>query len=286
MKSRRISQVVWLVVAYVLCGCGPNTGLLRFVRPDDDTLARAYFDSLRAGRIDYALAALGPQAASIPGARDSLVRLAANLPTGPLDSLHVIGANRFSSPTLERSNLTYEYHSAQGWGAVAIAITGDSSGRSVEGVRAIRLTESLEQSNAFSFRGKSVGHYLMFALVLGCLTIAVSVAVRAFRTSMKRRWAWTLLALVGTGTVSFNWTTGQVGFGLLGVLFLDAAFGQRAPAAPWILQAAFPIGALMTWRRIQQARNPAPSPVAIVPTASDTAADSAAAGQGDSVTSV
>ena len=284
MRAHRISHSVWLVLACVLCsGCGSGTGLSRFVRPDDDTLARTYFDSVRTGRIDYALSAFGPMADSIPGARDSLVRLAAYLPAGPLDSLHIIGVNRVSSSAVDQSTLTYEYHSAQGWGVVAIAITGGPSGRVIEGIRANRLTESLEKSNAFTLRGKSAGHYLMVALMVGCLITAISVAVLALLTKMKRRWAWALLALVGAGTVSFNWTTGQVGFGLLSLLFLNAAYVKGGPAAPWILQAAFPIGALMTWRRIQQARNPAPLPAAIVPTTTDTAADSPVAGQDDSV---
>ena len=62
----------------------------------------------------------------------------------------------------------------------------------------------------------------------------------------------------------FDWTTGQAGFALMKFLLLDAALGRAGEAAPWVLQAAFPIGAIMTWRRIQQARNASPSPADVV----------------------
>ena len=276
MSARQLARVLSFVVALILMGgCSWDSSLSRFVRKDDDAFARAYFDSVRTGRIDYALAAFGPRADSLPGARDSLVRLASILPTGPLDSVHVIGANRFTSPTVDESSLTYEYHSMQGWGVVAIAIVGPPNARLIQAIRANRLTESLEQSNAFTLRGKSAGHCLMLLMLMVCLGSAVWVAALALRTKMKRRWAWALLALLGAGTVMFNWTTGQVGFVLLKFLLLDAALGRTAPAGPWVLQAAFPVGAIMTWRRVQQARGPAPAPIAPAPT--ETATESASA---------
>ena len=279
MIARRVFPIHPLVVGLgFLTACSSDVALARFVRPEDDAVARAYFDSIRTGRVDYALAALGPQAGGIRGERDSLVRLAAYLPAGPLDSVHIIGVNNFRSSSVDRSMLTYEYHSDQGWGAVSIVTTGGPTSRFVEGIHATRLTQSFEQANAFTFQGKSAGHYLMLALVLVCFSTAVWVAVLALRTTMNRRWAWALLALVGAGTVMFNWTTGQVAFRLLNLLFLDAAFGRAgSAAAPWILQAAFPIGALMTWRRIQRARAPLPGHDAGSP--SDTA--SAPTGSGD-----
>ena len=260
----RLVRPFVLVIA-LLAGCDGGRGVSSFVRPGDDNFARAYFDSVRAGHIDYAVSALGPIASGVPGVRDSLVRLAAYLPAGTLDSVHIIGVNRFESDRQDRTTLTYEYHSAAGWGAATILIAADQGPRTIEGIHADRLERSLEQANAFTFAGKSGGHYLMLALVLTCIGSGIWVAVAALRTKMKRRWAWALLALVGAGTIGFNWTTGQVGFRLLSLLFFNGAATRVTEAAPWILQVAFPIGAIMTWRHIQQARNPAPptEPVAV-----------------------
>lgn len=82
---------------------------------------------------------------------------------------------------------------------------------------------------------------------------------------MKRRWAWALLALVGAGTFAFNWTTGQGRLLLLNLLFFDAALTKTGPAAPWILQVAFPIGALLTLRRIRSARHAPATPATVEP---------------------
>jgi hypothetical protein len=244
-----------LVVALVvLVGCRGDDILHRLVRPEDDAFARAYFDSVRTGRIDFAVQALSPTTAGISGVRDNLVRLSKYLPNGPLDSLHVIAVNRFSTPSVDRTTMAYEYHSSMGWGVVSITSASELGRRYVDGIHADRLDRSLEVANAFTLRGKGGGHYLMLALMLVCVGTAISVALLALRTPMRRRWLWALFALVGAGTLVFNWTTGQVGFSLLNLQFFNGGAVRGGPAAPWILSAAFPVGALLTWRRIQLAR--------------------------------
>ena len=77
-----------------------------------------------------------------------------------------------------------------------------------------------------------------------------------------------LLALVGAGTFAFNWTTGQGRLLVFNLLFFDAAFAKRGPAAPWVLQVAFPIDALLTVRHARNARHapaPATAPATEVP---------------------
>jgi len=252
-----------LVVAIVLgplAACGSSDDMLyRIVSKEDDAYARAYFDSLRGGRIEYALSRLSPKTYAIPGVRDSLVALWKYLPTGPLDSMHLIGANRFTNSSVDRTNFSYEYHSAEGWGAASVTVVGEEGIRYVEAIGANKLKRSFEDANALTLRGKSAGHYLILALLIVCVGASFCVAFLALRTPMPRRWLWALLALVGVSGVAFNWTNGATGIELLTVQLFGGAASRAGAAAPWILKASFPIGALMTWRRIQQARQPAPT---------------------------
>jgi hypothetical protein len=259
---RWTSVVAAIGVGLVACAGGGTPDWHRFVRPQDEEFARAYFDSVRFERIDYAVSELSPVLAQMSGVRDSVVSLARQLPHGPLDSVHLIGVNRFTSSSTDRSELSYEYHSANGWGATSIVVLNEEGRRVIHGMHAEVLPRSLEATNTFTLRDKSVGHYLMIGLVIVCVIVCFGSAVIALFTPMKRRWAWALLALVGAGTFAFNWTTGQGQLGLLNLLLFDAAYGKGGPASPWILQVAFPIGALLTLRRVRSVRH-APAPVLV-----------------------
>lgn len=237
----------------------------RFVRAEDEEFARAYFDSVRFERIDYAMIRLSPVLAQMPNVRDSLVSLSRVMPHGALDSVHLVGASRFRSSSIDRSDLVYEYHSASGWGVASIVVLTENGWSAIHGFRTEALPRPLEVINAFTLRGKSFGHYLMIALMIVCVVTAFGSAVLALFTPMKHRWAWALLSLVGAGTFAFNWTTGQGHLGLLNLLLFDAAYMKGAPAAPWILQVAFPIGAMLTIRHIREARR-APTPATPEPT--------------------
>lgn len=256
----RWTRIVVGVLGVALAACGGGTpDWHRFVPAETEEFGRAYFDSVRFERIDYAVSKLSPALSQLPGVRDSLVSLAAHLPHGPLDSVHLIGASRFRSSSMDRSELSYEYHSANGWGAADIVILSESGLHFIHGMHTDTLPRPLEVTNAFTLRDKSFGHYLMIGLMVVCVVAAFGSAVYALFTPMKRRWAWALVALVGAGTFAFNWTTGQGRLLLLNLLFFDAAAMKGGPAAPWVLQVAFPVGALMTLRRVRTARH-APAP--------------------------
>jgi len=262
MSSIRIVGALAISIALSACsGGGGPLAWQRFVRAEDEEFARAYFDSVRFERIDYAVGELSPVLAGMPGVRDSLLSLSRRIPHGSLDAVHVIGANRFTQSSTDRSQLLYEFHSVSGWGVASVAVLNQDGRRSIEGLHAEALPRPLEETNAFTVRDKSIGHYLMLGLVTVCLVLALGSAIVALFTPMKRRWAWALLALVGTGTFAFNWTTGQGQLLLFTLLLFDTAVVKAAPAAPWVLKVAFPIGALLTLRRVQRVRH-APALVA------------------------
>ena len=253
-----------LGVALVGCNGVGTADLHRFVRAEDEEYAHAYFDSIRFERIDYAVGELSPVVAGLPGMRDSILAIASYLPHGPLDSVHLIGAGRFTSSSMDRSELTFEYHAVSGWGVSSISLLNENGRRSILGIHTGRLPRPLEVTNAFTLHDKSFGHYLMIGLMIASVGMAFGTAVLALFTPMKHRWAWALLALVGAGTFAFNWTTGEGRLGLLNLLFFDAAYMKGGPAAPWVLQVAFPVGALMTLRRVRSVRQ-APAPVPAPP---------------------
>lgn len=265
-RTLRWRSALLLVCAF--SGCTGENLLKGIVRSTDDVYARTFFDSVRLGRTEYAMQRLSPRLWQLPGVRDSLVLLATHLPHGAIDSMHVVGANRFTSGSVEQSTITYEYHSAEGWGAVIVIVSHELDLRYIDGIRANTLAGPLESLNGFRIAGHSAGHYLMLLMLLTCAAAALTGSVQALRARMPWRWLWAVFSLVGTSVFVFNWTTGQTAFGLLSVRFPVVGAAHAVPAAPWMLSVSFPIGAILTLRRVRQARTeqpPASPPPASAP---------------------
>jgi hypothetical protein len=190
----------------------------------------------------------------MPGIRDSLIATARHVPMAPLDTVHLIGAQRVRAQSVTRTMLTYEVHGKTGWAGVQIQIAEDSGVRVVEGVHAEPLTHSLSESYAFS-AGWSLGGALFLIAALAILGFVLWTVASVLRSGMPRAWLWAVVALVGVGAVAFNWTTRAMTLQLLAVQLLSAGLTKGGIAAPWMVVLSVPLGAviaserLATWRR-------------------------------------
>jgi hypothetical protein len=227
--------------------------LERLTLPEHDRIAREFIAAVRAGDTARAIGYL-PPGNRPPTIGDTLRAVAAFLPAGPHDTLRVVGVHRFDGPGVQRSLLVFELHTAAGWGLAEVGVVEQGGTRHVDTFRTERTAASLQTTNAFRLSGKSAGHHLILLLAISCATLSIFVAVRAARTPMRRRWLWTLLALIGTSPLTLNWTTGGFGVQLLGVQLLSAGFSRAAPVGPWMIVAAFPIGALVTLTHLRRIR--------------------------------
>jgi hypothetical protein len=245
----------WRAIAFlwgaVLAACGPS--LERLTLPEHDRIAREFISALRAGDTAHATSYVAPENQP-PGIGDTLHAIAAILPAGPVDTLRVVGVHRFEGSRVRRSLLVYELHTPAGWGLAEVGVVEQGGTRHVERFRTERIAASLATTNAFRLGGKSAGHYLILLLSIACAALSVFAAVRAARTPMRRRWLWAIFALIGTSPLSLNWTTGGFGVQLVGVQLLSAGLLRTAPSGPWMIIAAFPIGALVTLAHVRRVK--------------------------------
>ncbi len=131
--------------------------------------------------------------------RYTLQQIGALLRDARLDSLRLIGVNvnNVGADTHEL-NLSYEVPTAHGhWLMTSVATRSVHGHVSVIGASARPIPGRLEEINAFSLRGKSLVHYviLVFAVVVPLFILGVEVV--CLRSSVRRRWAWMLLILLG-----------------------------------------------------------------------------------------
>ena len=253
----RKMMIVGVLLAVLVAGCGRAALMNHFASQADQQAARGYIDLLRQHKFDQIEKDIDP---SIKTAKlhDTLVKMAAALPAQNPMSVKIVSANTFSSLSLTKDNLTFEYQFPDRWMLINVALQKKNGVSTIIGFRVNALPDSLENINRFSLGGKNIFQYAV--LVLSALAVIVSLyaLVLCARTRIaKRKWLWILFILLGVGKISVNWTTGQWGFMPLSIqLFSVAAFSQLY--GPWIISVSFPLGAVwFLLRRKQLAANPA-----------------------------
>jgi hypothetical protein len=76
----------------------------------------------------------------------------------------------------------------------------------------IRPTElqSLESQNRFRLSGKSAAQYFVLVAAIAAAILSLYSLVACIRTKLPgRKWPWVLFIILGIGTISINWSTGQ-----------------------------------------------------------------------------
>lgn len=245
--------LVFLVLPVPLVLVSPDQSLAGLVfswlAPKDEVaLGREYIDDVRMRNFQPVVKALEPQFAT-PKTSAQLVELANGFPNEKPLSVKLVGSQTLHSSSLTTYNLTYEYQFSRSWmlGVIALHRSGDKL--SIYGLHLKPQTASLEQVNALTFAGKSRTHYLFAgAAVLVFVFWAVSVFACLFTPMARRKWLWVIFVLLGFLGLNLNWTTGQLSFLLINVS-VPAVRAWHNFYGPWIIQIAFPVGAIVFWLR-------------------------------------
>ena len=174
-----------------------------------------------------------------------------------VDSLQLIGANKWSMGEAQRLTLTYELRTERGWLAAAVTTLDSADTWNLIGLHVEPLPGELEALNKFDLAGRGFAQYAGLALVVICTGISLGVALFiASRRQYPKRWRWVAASLVGVCAVYINWTTGEVSTRLVTVQLFSAAVVRPSVYAPWVLSFSFPIGAFFALQRYLKWRDP------------------------------
>jgi hypothetical protein len=239
----------------VLGGCRAPT-IDSVLSPADDAFAKDYLRMLGRGDIDRAEAMVSAEL------RDEntwveLRKMAAILNRGDPDFIEPIGVQVHTTPSSRIVNISYQLRYDREWYTANVAKSAHSGMVTVQGVSVQPSPGDLRELNRFTVRGAGGRHVGVLLLALLSISSAVAAAIAALRSTIPKKWAWAALALVGVGTVQLNWATGAMSALPLHFLLLGAGFTKGSEFSPWIISAAFPLGAVITWRRIR--RGPVPA---------------------------
>lgn len=259
MKKSLVITLLIFLSAVVLTGCNANVYLDRYVPGEADGIVRNFITDLRGGDFDAARAMVNPEFVT-PELTDQLRGVHDRLKgSGPL-SVRLVKYDNFYkhgfSSEIVRSFLFYELSLEDRWFEVQAVVDNDAGQRVVYGFLLEPKPASLAEINAFTLGGKSMRQYAILLLSVAVVLFILYTFILCLRSSMDQKKSWLVVILVGVGSITVNWTTGEPGWGIMSMSFLGIEPLRDGLDGPWMLSVSLPIGAILfylKWRRFQPA---------------------------------
>lgn len=183
-----------------------------------------------------------------PGSDEAYALIAEVVRGADLTARSLIGVN--VNTTNERRNtvLTYEGPASPGWYVATVRLRD----RQLYGFNVVRTEESLVSTNAFRLGAVGLSHALLLGLGLISMGVAAFASYRVLNSSIQRRKLWAVLPWIMVGTLTLDWTTGDVGIQLLRLQLPPVTFIKSGPAAPWMFGFGLPVFALLALRKVRR----------------------------------
>lgn len=201
---------------------------------------------------------------------EGLTKLHQIIDHGQPIAFETIGANvgyfkPWNGSGSKQASLTYQLQFRDAWVVAYIVIESNDQGRHVLSAYFQPAPDSLQVLNAFTFKNKSVLHYLFLVLCILIPIFIISTTVVCIRSRVRRRWLWILFILFGFVQLRLNWTTGAWDVVPASFHLLGAAWFRASSYAPVIVSFSIPVGAIIFLalrRHLRRKEEPPPLPPA------------------------
>lgn len=228
----------------LLAGCDQQAMFEKFIKKES-AIAKTILSQLSAKDYGAVEKQLDPSIknASVQAA---LEQMAAMFPPGEPASINTVGANTSTLNGITTYNLTFEHEYSNAWLLTNVVLQRRNAQVTVLGLHVNPMKQSLKELNRFTFAGKGILHYIVFALAIAIPLFIVFTLVLCFKTPIaKRKWLWLLFVALGFVQLSLNWTDGTYGIQPISFALLGAGFFSAGPYAPIVFNIAFPLGAVI-----------------------------------------
>jgi hypothetical protein len=242
-----------VLLALALSSCDKQTLINMFSSPAQDKAGRAFFEDVRTGNFAPIRTAIDP-ALRTQVTPEILAAMRNAFGLRPVKSIETVNARIIGQKLFGKSGnidheLTFEYDMGDRYVIAEILLRELPNHLQIEAVHVQPIDRPIEQINAFTFSGKSAGHFAFLALAIAIPIFILVTAVKCWRTNIPRRkWLWRIFVLFGILGIKLNWTTGEMFLQLVQFDLLGAGFKQDL-GGPVLIQFSMPIGALLFWLR-------------------------------------
>lgn len=263
LRPRLPRLLLAALLALGASACSGEQILQQMVRPEDDRYARAHLAAIERADTAAVLRDVDPTL-NDPTTQAQYGRMMAVFRDRRIVSATIVGVQHNAVNGVPHVNLSYELRLTRGWAVANVATRVEGGRRLVEGASVSEIEKPLAELNAFRLGGRSAAHYVVLAMAVGAPLVILASLVLLFRMELKRRWAWAIVCALGLGQFSFNWSTGDAAFNLVGLQLFGSGWFRAGTVAPVVLVVGFPLGALwiigqyLQQRRDRQPPHPAP----------------------------
>lgn len=238
-----------LLITFAGCGLGWSS-LESFADDEKEAIATAYIQNIIRGDYDAVYKDLSPEIKGI-FTPEMMQEFRARITFAPVTEINLIGYNyRRVIGGSSFCNISYQYEYTDQWVLLNVAFTEDANHhRSIVGLNVYDpMDQPLQEINKFTLSGKTGKHYFFLALSLLIPVFCLFTFIVCLRTRIrKRKWMWCLFILVGFLRFSINWTTGNVAFMPISLLFFGSSAMTASIYAPWVISFSIPFGAILFW---------------------------------------
>jgi hypothetical protein len=190
-----------------------------------------------------------------PALEATLAKLADGLPSEAPKSIRLIAYRTQVNDVGPKSYfITYEFEFSQRWALIRLEWQRVDGKLRLNGFNIELTAVPVERVNAFTFNGKGLINYLVVCLaVIGPLLKVYALVRCLLAKALKWKLLWLAFILVGLGTFSVNWTTGDSRLSFLTFDFLGASI-VRSGYGPWVVSVSLPLGALVFLFKLRRMR--------------------------------
>lgn len=249
---RTLARVAVIMTGLVMAACSSEE-ISESMIPDN---VRGKLNSINdaiVNRNDDVIRRLVPDSMSDKEFDAGLEKIFNSLPRGAYVDRELVGFKKTWLKTTSGIDRTtyqagYQFHYTGGWLYVRLQMYVENEEVVLQKLNTTPINDSLQNINAFTFSGKPLINYMMFALAVLIPLFIVTTFIACFRMrNLKRRKRWLVFVLLGIGGITLNWTTGALVTKFLSVRLLGAGFWMSSTIAPVALSVGLPLGAILFW---------------------------------------
>ena len=227
----------------LIAGCTPNKLEKTVLTDQERSLIRGGIDDVARGDADALARKMPPGvAAKVPGAMPAMRHA---LPPPPLE-VSVSNANWTSDGTTRKAHAVYQIRGNGSWALVEASTIATGGRTQLESLYITPTASDPQQLNSFSLSNAGLGGSAMIAAMLAVIGVTTAALVKIWRSGLfRRRWLWTIGALVGIGVFKLDWTSGAWNIQPFYIQLLSVGAVKQPVYAPWVLSVSIPIVAII-----------------------------------------
>ncbi len=215
------------------------------VSDEEVSFAEDYLSALKAGNLDDVKKYLDPQL-KFSDIKDDLEDASGYFPKGEPIKVDLIKTYAVAAGTLWRAKISFQYEFSNAWVIAHVVLEKNQDKLFVSNFSVKQHPANIEEINAFNLNGKGASHYLFLAMaILIPLFILFTFILCILTPITERKWLWIVFVFIGFLGLTFNWTSGEIGFRPITVLPLGVKAVSGGAFSPWYITISFPLGAIL-----------------------------------------